>query len=65
MNKDELEKIITDVVELFVFPDGCLDLGRDEQSAFIGTLADEIMDQLIRLAEVQNVRNYRINYYSS
>lgn len=37
-----LKSIISEVVELFVFPDGCLDLGRDEQEAFIATLVERI-----------------------
>ncbi len=46
-NKDNLEKIIANVINKFIFPDGCLDLGGDEQSAFAGTLADEIMEKWV------------------
>lgn len=40
--ENDLKNIISEVVELFVFPDGCLDLGRDEQEAFIGSLYEKI-----------------------
>ena len=37
-----LRDMLSQVVESFVFPDGCLDLGRDDQDAFIDTLEEKI-----------------------
>ena len=42
---DKLKAIISEVVELFVFPDGCLDLDIEEQDAFIKTLVERIKEE--------------------
>lgn len=43
--EEMLREIINKTVEDFVFPDGCLDLERDEQNAFIGTLVERIKER--------------------
>ena len=43
--EEKLREIIAQTIEDFVFPDGCLDLERDEQDAFIGTLAERIKEK--------------------
>lgn len=40
--KPTLSDLITEVVEKFVFPDGCLDLGSEEQEIFICSLEERI-----------------------
>lgn len=41
-----LVNIIKEVVELFIFSDGCLDLSGDDLEAFILTLAERIENDL-------------------
>lgn len=41
-DKKTLKDVISEVVQSFLFPDGCLDLGVDEQEVFIETLNEEI-----------------------
>jgi|GEM_PF-4857820 hypothetical protein len=48
-DKDEqkINELIRRVVDQFKFPDGCLDLGYDDQEDFIAALTMEILTTLM------------------